>query len=91
MDKVMSCLAWECEIRWQERAIHPWLSAWMRVVDVCGKLRSARSIQSQMASFVAFMEAMYSALMVESATVGCFFDDQEMVPPAMSKMNPATE
>src|ERR1700730_5605090 len=85
------CLAQECEIGWRERAIHPWLSMRMSVADVCGKPRSARSVRSQMASFAVFAEAMYSALTVESATVGCFFEDQETVPPVTSKTNPATE
>src|ERR1700731_2710847 len=51
----------------------------MSMADVCRKPRSARSVQSQMASFVVFVEAMYSALTVESVTMGCFFEDQETV------------
>src|SRR4051794_29314757 len=41
-----------------------------------------------MASLVAFEATMYSASMVDNAMVGCFFDDQEIEPPAMSKTKP---
>ncbi|GLB44847.1 hypothetical protein LshimejAT787_1801840 [Lyophyllum shimeji] len=34
---------------------------------------------------------MYSASTVDSATVGCFFADQETEPPATSKTKPPTE
>jgi len=38
-----------------------------------------------MASFVAFVTAIYSASTVDNTTVGCFFADQEMEPPAILK------
>ena len=65
-------------------AMHPWLSAWIIVVKTYLKSIFSSSIWSQMASFVTFDVAMYSASMVERATIGCFFDDQANLLPAMS-------
>ena len=47
---------------------------------------SASTYQSQMASLVAWVSAMYSASVLERATTFCFFEDQEMVPPSSVKM-----
>ena len=47
-----------------------------------------RRVRSQMASLVAFEAATYSDSAVESATVGCFLEDQETIPPATLKTNP---
>jgi len=44
-----------------------------------------------MASLVAVADATYSASTNEVTTVLCFFDDQNMHPPAISNANPLTE
>jgi len=44
-----------------------------------------------MASLVAVADAMYSASTDEVATVLCFFDNQDIHPPATSNANPLTE
>ncbi len=44
-----------------------------------------------MASFVAWVFAMYSAFMVDNAIVGCRLLLQEMAPPPMMKTNPVVD
>ena len=68
--------------------IHSWLSTWIVIADTCLNPISSSRVQSQIASFVAFDVAMYSDSTVDSATVGCFFDDHATLLPAMSKINP---
>src|ERR1700731_4601943 len=85
------CFARECATGFFESVIQPWLLAWMTVVVEGGEPRLVSSERSHTASLVAFAEAIYSASTVDRATVGCFFDDQETVLPATSKMKPAIE
>src|ERR1700731_2485678 len=61
-------------------AIQPWLSVWMMVAIGWGNPKSESRERSQMASLVAFADAMYSASTVDNVTVGCFFKDHETVP-----------
>src|SRR4051794_18970287 len=68
--------------------MQPWLSAWIVAALTYVNLRSSKRMRSQMASLVAFEAAMYSASTVDNATVGSFFDNQEIELPAMSKMKP---
>ena len=56
----------------------------MTVAVVCVNPMSSKSTRSQIASLVAFADAMYSDSTVETDTVGCFFDDQLMELPATS-------
>ena len=65
-----------------------WLSPKSVVAKIWAKPISERRVQSQMASLVAFEAAIYSDSAVESATVGCFLEDQETIPPATLKTNP---
>ena len=46
---------------------------------------------SQTAFFVALAKAIYSASTKEVVTVVCFFEDQEMKPSAISKINLPTK
>jgi hypothetical protein len=58
--------------------IAAWLSTCM-VVGPCGGIPSSvRSSCIQRHSQVALLTAIYSASMVDSATVGCFFEYQDM-------------
>ena len=56
--------------------IHPWLSSWMMVTPFWGCPMSASKQQSQMASFVACVAAMYFTSIEDRATVTCHLDDQ---------------
>ena len=89
--RMLMCLAQEWATGLRDKAMQPWLSAWMMEAFTCGYPRSSRRVRSQMASRVACDAAMYSASIVECATVGCFLDDHEMCLPAISKVNPLTE
>jgi len=71
------------------RAMQPWLSAWTIVAVAGGK--SVSKVHSHMASLVALDDAMYSASTREVATVACFFEDQEIELPAISKTKPLVE
>jgi len=48
-------------------------------------------MQSQTASFITLAEAIYSASTEKVVIVGCIFEDQEIEPLEISKMNPPTE
>jgi len=65
--------------------MQPWLSAWIMVAVVGGKSSSISKVRSYMASLVALDDAMYSASAKEVVTVACFFEDQEIELPAISK------
>ena len=82
------CLAQECATGFQDRAMQAWLSPKSVVAKIWVKPISERRVRSQMASLVAFEAAIYSDSAVESATVGCFLEDQETIPPATLKTNP---
>ena len=56
------------------------------VADICLNPISSISIQSHMASFVAFDAAIYSNSTVDNAMVDCFFDDQATLLLAISNM-----
>ena len=63
----------------------PWLSARM-VTVLTGRLcKSLMSLRSHSASFVAAAAAMYSASVVDAATVCWRLLDQVMAPPFMMK------
>ena len=62
------------------RLMAAWLSAAMSM-QMMGRLRSAKSLRSHRASLVAAAAAMYSASVVETATVGCRREVQVMAPP----------
>ena len=62
-----------------------WLLAWTMVVVAGGKSSSVSKVRSHMASLVALDDAIYSASTEEMATVACFFEDQEIELPAISK------
>ena len=71
--------------------MQPWLSAWIMVAVVGGKSSSISKVRSYMASLVALDDAIYSASTEEMATVACFFEDQEIELPAISKTKPLVE
>ena len=61
-----------------------WLSAQM--ATVCrSRLRSWKSLRSHRPSLMVVAAAMYSASVVEAATVGCRREAQEMAPPLKMK------
>jgi len=66
-------------------AIADWLSTWRVVGKDMSCLSSESKSLSQTASLVAWAPAMYSALVLERATVGCFFKLQLMAPPPKVK------
>jgi len=68
-----------------------WLLAWTMVVVAGGKSSSVSKVRSHMASLVALDDAIYSASTEEMATVACFFEDQEIELPAISKTKPLVE
>ena len=68
-----------------------WLLAWTMVVVAGGKSSSVSKVCSHMASLVALDDAIYSASTEEMATVACFFEDQEIELPAISKTKPLVE
>jgi hypothetical protein len=67
-------------------AIADWLLTWRVVGEDMSCLSSESKSLSQMASLVAWAPAMYSASVLERATVGCFLELQLMVPPPKVKM-----
>ena len=61
--------------------IADWLSENNVVASVSGSKTLASRFQSQRASFMPCVAMMYSLSVVESKTISCFFNDQEMAPP----------
>jgi len=47
------------------------------VVDICRKLSSPSKVLSQIASFIAFEEAIYPASIDKITMVGCFLENYE--------------
>ena len=60
--------------------MQPWLSHMMDVAPSCTYPTSANSCRSQIASFVHWLVAIYSASVVDNAMVGCFLHFHEMAP-----------
>src|SRR6266481_6239367 len=56
------------------------LSQWMVVAPSCAKPRNFNRDRSQTASFAPWQLAMYSASVLDVATVGCFLELQEIMP-----------
>ena len=54
--------------------------------SLSGRVISAIKVLIQRASFAACVAVMYSASVVESATIGCFFKLQETTPPSIVNM-----
>ena len=71
--------AWNCEF--SVNFIAAWLSTLMRVDPLGGIPSSVSNSQIQRHSWVVLLSTMYSASIVDNATVGCFFEYQEMAPP----------
>ena len=70
--------AWNCEF--SVNFIVAWLSTLM-IVDPLGDIPSSVSnSQIQRHLWVVLLSTMYSASIVDSATVGCFFEYQEIAP-----------
>ncbi len=70
----------------------PLLSSLMTTgLEIFSPLRSARSLDSHMASFVAVQHATYSASQDDVATTDCFFDFQLTGPPASRNMYPLVD
>ena len=66
-------------------AMVDWLSTWRVVGDDVFCLSLERKSLNQMASLVVWVLAIYSASVLERATVGCFFELQLMAPPPKVK------
>ena len=69
-------------------AMADWLLSNSSAGEGCMKFNSMNKFLSQMAWVVAFELAMYSASVVDRATVGCFLEDQAMAPPPIRNTNP---
>jgi hypothetical protein len=63
----------------------------MEVGDRILILTSPKKVRNQIASFVAWFAAIYSASTVDNATVGCFLDCQVIAAPLSKKMYPVTD
>ena len=63
-----------------QSAMHPWLWHMINVGPSCMCTTSAKSYQSQTASFVQWLVVVYFASIVDNAMVGWFFHFHEMIP-----------
>ncbi len=74
------------------KAIAPWLSQW--IITGCTEFSEekesswARKVFNQMASFVVWVWAIYSASQLERATLGCCLEDQLMASLPMLNIKP---
>ncbi len=66
-------------------AMADWLSMWRVVGEDMSCLSSESKSLSQVASLAVWALVMYSALVLERATVGCFLELQLTVPPPKVK------
>ena len=81
------CLMSMCLVRlwwtgFKARSIDPLLSTCIDRGDCCLNPSSEKRVRSQIPCLEASEMAMYSASVEERATVGCFLDAQQMLPPA---------
>ena len=58
----------------------------LTAVHMSDGLISKNKTLSQVASFMVAVVAIYSASVLKRAMDGCFFDDQLMIPPAVTKV-----
>jgi len=63
----------------------------MIVTDTCRKLSSLSKVLSQIASFIAFEEAIYSALTDKVVMVGYFLEDHKTILLAILNTKPLME
>ena len=68
------------------RANADWLSSCMVTGSLIGWNNSKMNCQSHSASLAAYVSAIYSASVVESAMISCCFELQEISPPSMRKV-----
>ena len=87
---ILMCLVWAWNLLSFDYVIAPWLSQ-LSVTGLLNPRISWTNVCKYIASFTAWVCAMYSASVLDNATIYCFFELQVMVPISMWNEYPEIE